>query len=101
MLYNEHCKAAKELQRRIDQLKAEGKDPSLPQIPELPKAVTPARRNSNAYGGPHRVNTSSPQPLRPMTDSQNAGDESFMLLGGQRVCSPYFTITRPISTENG
>lgn len=84
MLYNEHCKAAKELQRKIDQLKLEGKDPSLPQKPELPKAAPP-RHNSNPYIGPSRMNTSSPPPIRPMTDSQNTGDESFMLLGGQRV----------------
>ncbi|PPQ64667.1 hypothetical protein CVT26_002757 [Gymnopilus dilepis] len=83
MLYNEHCKAAKELQRKIDQLKAEGKDPSLPQKPEVPNPA-PQRQNSNPYSGPPRVNTSSPQPLRTMTDSQNTGDESFMLLGGQR-----------------
>lgn len=84
MLYNEHCKAAKELQRKIDQLKAEGKDPSLPQRPEIPKPAPP-RQPSNPYNAPSRVNTSSPQPIRPMTDSQNTGDESFMLLGGQRV----------------
>ncbi|KAF9483810.1 hypothetical protein BDN70DRAFT_918193 [Pholiota conissans] len=83
MLYNEHCKAAKELQRKIDQLKLEGKDPNLPQKPELPKAVPP-RYNSNPYIGSSRVNTASPPPIRPMTDSQNTGDESFMLLGGQR-----------------
>ncbi|PPQ89090.1 hypothetical protein CVT25_006462 [Psilocybe cyanescens] len=84
MLYNEHCKAAKELQRKIDQLKAEGKDPSLPQKSDIPKNPPP-RHNSNQYAGPPRINTSSPQPLRAtLTDSQNAGDESFMLLGGQR-----------------
>ncbi|KAF8162995.1 hypothetical protein B0H34DRAFT_794745 [Crassisporium funariophilum] len=85
MLYNEHCKAAKELQRRIDKLKEEGKDPSLPQKPDFPRAAPPRNNSSNAYSsGPQRVNTSSPQPLRPMSDSQNTGDESFMLLGGQR-----------------
>ncbi|KJA27397.1 hypothetical protein HYPSUDRAFT_35294 [Hypholoma sublateritium FD-334 SS-4] len=83
MLYNEHCKAAKELQRKADQLKVEGKDPSLPQKAELPKAAPP-RHTSHPYAGPPRVNTSSPQPVRPMSDSQNTGDESFMLLGGQR-----------------
>ncbi|KAF8874631.1 hypothetical protein CPB84DRAFT_1966929 [Gymnopilus junonius] len=83
MLYNEHCKATRELHRKVDQLKADGKDPSLPQKPEIP-APPPLRQNSNPYNGPPRVNTSSPQPLRGMTDSQNTGDESFMLLGGQR-----------------
>jgi len=85
MLYNEHCKAGKELQRKIDKLKDEGKDPSLPQLPELSQKVLPLKPNSNPYHGSPRVNTSSPQPLRFMTDSQNTGDESFMLLGGQRV----------------
>lgn len=87
MLYNEHCKAGKELQRKIDKLKDEGKDPSLPQLPELSQKVLPPKPNSNSntYHGSPRVNTSSPQPLRLMTDSQNTGDESFMLLGGQRV----------------
>ena len=82
MLYNEHCKAGKELQRKIDKLKEEGKDPSLPQLPELSQKVPPPKPT---YHGSPRVNTSSPQPLRFMTDSQNTGDESFMLLGGQRV----------------
>lgn len=87
MLYNEHCKAGKELQRKIDKLKDEGKDPSLPQLPELSQKVPPPKFNSssNTYHGSPRVNASSPQPLRLMTDSQNTGDESFMLLGGQRV----------------
>jgi hypothetical protein len=85
MLYNEHCKAGKELQRKIDKLKDEGKDPSLPQLPELSQKAPPPKPNSNTYHGSPRVNTSSPQPLRFMTDSQNTGDESFMLLGGQRV----------------
>ncbi|CAA7267636.1 unnamed protein product [Cyclocybe aegerita] len=83
MLYNEHCKAAKDLQRKIDKLREEGKDPALPQKPDLPKPASP-RRNSSQYAGPSRMNTSSPQPTgRPLTDS-NTGDESFMLLGGQR-----------------
>lgn len=85
MLHNEHCKAGKELQRKINKLKDEGKDPSLPQLPELSQKVPPAKLNSNIYHAAPRVNTSSPQPLRFMTDSQNTGDESFMLLGGQRV----------------
>ena len=85
MLYNEHCKAGKELQRKIDKLKDEGKDPSLPQLPDLSQKALPPKLNSTTYHGAPRINTSSPQ-LRFMTDSQNTGDESFMLLGGQRVC---------------
>jgi hypothetical protein len=85
MLYNEHCKAAKELQRKVDKLKEEGKDPCLPQKPELPKVPHTLHNTSNANAPPPRRNTSSPQHLgRPLTES-NMGDESFMLLGGQRV----------------
>ncbi|KAF7295116.1 hypothetical protein MIND_01050000 [Mycena indigotica] len=67
MLENEHKKASKDLNRKIDQLRAEGKDPSLPQ-----KTVV--------------AQTSQPPPptQRPMSDSQGTVDESFMLLGGQR-----------------
>ncbi|PPQ65104.1 hypothetical protein CVT24_003065 [Panaeolus cyanescens] len=86
MLYNDHCKAGKELQRKIEKLKMEGKDPALPQKLDAttsPKTNIP-RSNSRPYVGPSRVNTSSPQPVMPMSDSQNAGEESFMLLGGQR-----------------
>ncbi|KAJ7721072.1 hypothetical protein DFH07DRAFT_858139 [Mycena maculata] len=82
MLYNEHHKAGKELQRRIEQLKAEGKDPSLPQKPDPPQSST-ARPNSNPYPAFPR-SAPSPPPHRPMTDSQGTVDESFMLLGGQR-----------------
>lgn len=84
MLYNEHRKAAKELQRKVDKLTEEGKDPSLPQKPELPKALHTPHNSQNANSMPRR-NTSSPQHFgRPLTES-NMGDESFMLLGGQRV----------------
>ncbi|GLB35334.1 hypothetical protein LshimejAT787_0208990 [Lyophyllum shimeji] len=80
MLYNEHCKAAKELGRRIEKLREEGKDPSLPQKLEIPQFSTP---RSQAHPGIARSTPSTPPP-RPMTDSQNTVDESFMLLAGQR-----------------
>ncbi|KAJ7489923.1 hypothetical protein B0H11DRAFT_2010985 [Mycena galericulata] len=82
MLYNEHHKAGKELQRRIEQLKAEGKDPSLPQKPDPPQSSA-VRPNSHPYPAFPR-SAPSPPPHRPMTDSQGTVDESFMLLGGQR-----------------
>ena len=81
MLYNEHRKAGKELQRKISKLREENKDPSLPQKPS--KSSTPKN-----------VTTPLPQPLpspslqvpqNNLADSQQAVDESFMLLG-QRVC---------------
>jgi hypothetical protein len=83
MLYNEHNKAGKELQRRIEQLRAEGKDPNLPHKAEPPQS-TAMRYNSNPYPAFPR-SAPSPPPQRPMTDSQGTVDESFMLLGGQRV----------------
>ncbi|KAJ6546464.1 hypothetical protein DFH09DRAFT_643900 [Mycena vulgaris] len=82
MLYNEHHKAGKELQRRIEQLKAEGKDPNLPQKPE---PTQPAGMRSDSHPYPTFPRSApSPPPQRPMTDSQGTVDESFMLLGGQR-----------------
>ncbi|KAF9533376.1 hypothetical protein CPB83DRAFT_845168 [Crepidotus variabilis] len=86
MLYNEHCKAAKDLHRKIDKLKDEGADPALPHRPELPKASPqPILTNGNTRGG-HKTMSGAPSPPpthRPMAES-TVGDESFMLLGGQR-----------------
>jgi len=80
MLYNDHCKAEKELQRKIDKLKQEGKDPNMPHKPERP--VTPLVRGVQLSGIQTPQGSASPPPLRPMIDTV---DESFMLLGGQRV----------------
>jgi len=77
MLYNEHAKSAKDVQFKIAKLREENKDPSLPQ--NIPHKHTPA---PPSVAGP----SSSPPPQtgNRMVDSQNTGDESFMLLG-QRV----------------
>ncbi|KAF7338478.1 hypothetical protein MVEN_02073800 [Mycena venus] len=83
MLYNEHHKAGKELQRKIEQLKTEGKDPSLPHKPDPPQ-LSATRSNSHPYPSFPRSAPSPPPSQRPMTDSQGTVDESFMLLGGQR-----------------
>ncbi|KAG6829989.1 hypothetical protein H0H87_009596, partial [Tephrocybe sp. NHM501043] len=80
LLFNDHTKAAKELERKIEKLKEEGKDPALPQKLEVAKIQTP---RSSRHPGIPRSAPSTP-PLRPMTDSQNTVDESFMLLAGQR-----------------
>ncbi|KAG5639610.1 hypothetical protein H0H81_010812 [Sphagnurus paluster] len=80
MLYNEHCKATKELERKIEKLREEGKDPSLPQKMELPQPSAP---RPQAHPGISRSTPSTP-PHRPMMDSHNTVDESFMLLAGQR-----------------
>ncbi|KAG5354168.1 hypothetical protein C0989_003681 [Termitomyces sp. Mn162] len=80
LLHNDHTKAAKELERKIEKLKEEGKDPALPQKLEVAQAQTP---RSSRPPNLTRSNPSTP-PLRPMSDSQNTVDESFMLLAGQR-----------------
>ena len=77
LLYNEQRKTEKDLQRRIDKLKQDGKDPTLPQKPE-------PRPPPSSYMGPPS-NPSPPSSNRPMSDSQNTVDESFMVLAGQRV----------------
>lgn len=121
MLYNEHYKAAKELDRKIAKLRDEGKDPSLPQkhLPEQQSKASSARsdpaRRDSASSHAHNNNTSNrtvpgafPIPASPMPGSGigNSGrsmadtlggtvDESFMLLGGQRVSSnPHLRIRR-------
>ena len=79
MLYNKHCKAEKELQSKIESLKQEGKDPNLPHKPERP--LSPLVRGVQLSGIQTPQASASP-PSRPMIDTV---DESFMLLGGQRV----------------
>lgn len=77
MLYNEHAKSAKDIQHKIAKLREENKDPSLPQ--NVPHRHTPAPPPA-----PGASSSPLPQIDNRMIDSQNAGDESFMLLG-QRV----------------
>lgn len=73
MLYNDHCKAGKELQRRIAKLREEGKDPAQPQKPLPSRSAVPSIPRSTASPPPH----SHPR----MSDSQATVDESFMVLG--------------------
>jgi hypothetical protein len=78
MLYSEHSKSGKEVQRKISKLREENKDPSLPQtIP--PQTPTPPTVSGPSSSPPSQTGDR-------MVDSQNTGDESFMLLG-QRVGS--------------
>lgn len=88
MLYNEHIKEAKELQRKVDKLKEDGIDPSLPQ--KLSSPTRPSPTPSNISRGPSPTPTSN---LRgpSMIDSQQTVDESFMVLGQQvRHTTLYF-----------
>lgn len=82
MLYNEHARAGKELQRKIAKLREEGKDPSVPQKSARPVASTSSPGPSVAPPPP----ASSPPPTarNTLSDSQQTVEESFMLLG-QRV----------------
>lgn len=84
-LLMKHRKDRDDLNRRIEKLKAEGKDPNLPQksdqsaVPHS-RAQVPGALNSLSHAPPS-MQVHPP----PMTDSQNTVDESFMVLGGQRV----------------
>ncbi|KAH0830512.1 hypothetical protein J3R83DRAFT_1963 [Lanmaoa asiatica] len=87
MLYNEHIKAGRDLERRIAKLREENNDPTLPQKISLAQMRAERSSSSSASsGGPHpSYPTPSPPPppsasLRLM-DSQNNVDESFMVLG--------------------
>jgi len=88
MLYNEHIKAGRDLERRIAKLREENKDPTLPQKPSL--AQMRVEHSSPASGAGSHPSHSAPSPPLPshaslrLTDSQNNVDESFMVLG-QRV----------------
>ncbi|KAJ3797234.1 hypothetical protein GGU11DRAFT_816606 [Lentinula aff. detonsa] len=80
MLYNEHSKASKELERKIAKLRSDGKDPAQPQ--KTDPIHLHSKLSSQPIAGPSRTIPSPPP--QPLTDSQGAADESFMLLAGQR-----------------
>jgi hypothetical protein len=82
MLSNEHSKAGTELQRKIEKLREENKDPTLPQITSPSQRSTGTTNTYAALGATLRP-IPSPPPRR-MTDSQGTVDESFLVLG-QRV----------------
>lgn len=89
MLYNEHSKAGKELQRKIAKLREDKKDPSLPQrIPSRSATSTPAKSTTPAISSSVTAPASAPSPPphlnTRLSDSQQMVEESFMLLG-QRV----------------
>ncbi|KAI0340603.1 hypothetical protein BDW22DRAFT_1360007 [Trametopsis cervina] len=79
MLCAEHNKAGKELQRRIEKLKEENKDPSLPQ---KPFKLTQNNGGNSSRNGPQPVPSTPPSTsINRLSESQQAVDESFMLLG--------------------
>lgn len=88
MLYSEHIKAGRDLDRRIAKLREENKDPTLPQKVSL--AQMRAEQSSPGPSTGSRPFHPAPSPPLPpsaslrLMDSQNNVDESFMVLG-QRV----------------
>ena len=90
MLHADHLRAGKELQRKIEALRGENKDPSLPQKP-LP---LPPVANVDAVRQLPQPVPSPPPSGRRMTDSQNAGEESFMLLGHRVRISSSLVVRR-------
>lgn len=95
MLYNEHIKEAKELQRRVDKLKEDGIDPSLPQ--KISSPTRPSPIPSNISRGPSPTPPSNSRG-HAMMDSQQTVEESFMVLGGQvRHATLYLLLHSPVS----
>ncbi|TCD66453.1 hypothetical protein EIP91_001333 [Steccherinum ochraceum] len=88
MLYNEHAKAGKELQRKIAKLREEGKDPSKPQ-----KSLKPTSNNATSgpsVAPPPPASSPPPTPRNNLSDSQQTVEESFMLLGHRSEGSDAF-----------
>jgi len=84
MLHNKHIKDRDDLRRRIQKLRDEGKDPNLPQVPQRQADAAPhSHRHPTTASNAQDQSTMSSQ-QRPMSDSHNTVDESFMVLGGQR-----------------
>jgi hypothetical protein len=85
MLYNNHCKVGKELQRKIEALRKEGKDPNSAR-PSPPRRQTSAGPSKS---DPHALRPASPSSSHQAprsNDMHHTVDESFMLLG--RVSLP-------------
>lgn len=109
MLHNEQIKVAKELQRRIDKLRTENKDPTLPQKPAHAHSRGVHATSPSFDMGTHspRVVPSPPPYARGrMMDSHATVDESFMVLGGRvRLLSalhnPYFLTCKFVQSDPG
>lgn len=85
MLYNEHVKLGKDLQRRIIKLQEEGKDPTQPHPPQsvLPQIKPGNFRPRSPYDNARRPPYLPTSP--PSGYSSPQIDESYMVLGNQ-VC---------------
>lgn len=84
LLYNRHCKDRDDLQRKIQKLQDEGKDPSLPQRTEVAPMNRRLSSNAGASSAQNQTGSASQQLYhRPTMSDSNTVDESFMVLGGQ------------------
>jgi len=77
-LYDHHSAVGKDLQRRIAKLREDGKDPSLPQLPPISRAIS--RDGDSRHD---RLASSLPLRNRNLDSSTNTVDESFMVLNQQ------------------
>lgn len=83
MLRDDQTKLGNELTRRIEKLRAENKDPSLPQKSNQPRTpIASPNFDMGAYS-PRAVPSPPPYGRGRMMDSQATVDESFMVLGGR------------------
>ncbi|KAF7978105.1 hypothetical protein HWV62_1514 [Athelia sp. TMB] len=85
MLFNEQVKVEKELRRKIDKLRTENKDPSLPQKPAYaqPRGIPATQSFDMGTHSPRAVPSPPPYARGRMMDSHATVDESFMVLGGR------------------
>lgn len=83
MLYTEHNKAGKELQRKIAKLQEEGKDPSLPQ-PLAP--LIREQQSQRQLDSPQSLLSTNALSQSAMTESNYPIGESYMMLGRQVNC---------------
>lgn len=77
------------MERKIAALKEKGIDPALPQVPHGgARSAMPTATTSTVPFDYGRQTAPSPPPhsRQRMMDSAATADESFMVLGGQRVC---------------
>lgn len=102
MLFNEQIKVEKELQRKIDKLRTENKDPSLPQKPAYaqPRGIPATPSFDMGTHSPRAVPSPPPYARGRMMDSHATVDESFMVLGGRvrspiRICYTLVLIDQP------
>ncbi|EJD52906.1 hypothetical protein AURDEDRAFT_133760 [Auricularia subglabra TFB-10046 SS5] len=94
MLYTEHNNSGKELQRKIAELEAQGKDPSVPQLPQQSRRSPPSSTaHSPSYimsqlpgSGQHQyppASFSRTSSASRLGESQLPFGESYMVLDGQ------------------